>query len=242
MTIELVLLSSAIVFAGFVVLGLTGFGSALIMVPLLMLFLDPKLVVPTARLVGVIAVIYLTFGLWKQAKKRIWLVLLTGSLIGTVIGTYGLSVLKSDLIRMIFAGVIILFALNIFFGGKNLQKPGFSRIIAVFVGMISGITGALFALSGPPVAWYLTRQLPNKDEFRATIVTYFSFSTLWGLVAYGYAGLLTQEVFIFSVYMLPAVAFGTLVGHVLHLRINRTLFRRVVAIILLVTSIGLLIK
>ena len=236
MPLEHILLSGLIVFIGFVVFGLMGFGSGLVMLPLLMLFLDPKLVIPTACLIAAFAVISMTFKVWKQARKEFFLRLVIGSVIGVVIGTYGLVILESDFIRRVFAGAIILFALQLLFERPDIQKKNMPWITGTIAGLIGGVTGALFGMGGPPIVWYLTRQTANKEEFRATIVPYFAITTLWILISFTYAGLLTRAVLTFSLYMLPAMALGTLVGHSLHLKINQTQFRKIVAIVLLVTS------
>ena len=110
------------------------------------------------------------------------------------------------------------------------------RIVGLQVGLGAGITGALFGMGGPPVVWYVSRQTMDKEEFRATLVTFFSFTSIWTLATYMYGGLFTREVLLFSVYMLPAVILGTLVGNLLHIKINQILFRRVIAIILLGAS------
>lgn len=209
------------------------------MLPLLMLFLDPKLVIPASCLLGTVAVLSLVVKLWKQAKKELLLTLLIGNFIGVIIGTYGLVVLKSDLIRRVFAVLVALFAVQMFFERLYLSKPRLPNIVGVLAGWLGGLVGSLFGMGGPPVVWYLNRQTPDKSEFRATLISYFAFSTPWMLIVYGYADLFTGEVITFALYMLPAVIAGIIVGHLLHLRISKVLFQRVVALILLVTSICL---
>lgn len=237
----IIAISSAVVFAAFVVLGLTGFGSALVMVPFLMLFLDPKLVVPTSRIIGSGASIYLAFKLFKLSKKQLLLALVAGNLAGTILGTYGLVALESNVIKTVFAVLIATFALQILFEGRKPGKRELPRILGVAAGGVGGIAGSLFGTGGPPVVYYLDRVTCGKSEFRATISVYFAVTTLWGLGAYAYVGLFTREVLLFTLWLLPSVCVGTLAGHLLHEKVNRLAFRRVVALILLATSVCLLL-
>lgn len=237
----IIAVSNVIVFMAFVVLGLTGFGSALVMVPLLMLFLDPKLVVPTSRIIGSGASIYLAFKLFRLSKKQLLLALVAGNLAGTIVGTYGLVTLESDVIRTIFAVLIAAFALQILFEGRESDKRELPGLLGVAAGGVGGVAGSLFGTGGPPVVYYLDRVTSGKSEFRATISVYFAVTTLWGLGAYAYVGLFTREVLFFSLWLLPSVCVGTLAGYLLHEKVNRIIFRRIVALILLATSVCLLL-
>src|SRR3989339_928396 len=237
MPIEYFAFSEIIIFAGFFVLGLTGFGNGLIMLPFLLLFLDPKFIIPVSCLLGSFAVFYLAIWLWKKSRKELFFRLTIGAIVGIIIGTYGLIIIKGDTIRYIFAGLVILFALQILFERQQLQVRKLPQLIGLLVGLMAGITGALFGMGGPPVVWYVSRQTMDKEEFRATLVVFFSFTSIWILAAYAYSGLFTWETLRFSGYMLPAVVLGTLAGNLFHVKINQVLFRRVIAIILLGTSV-----
>jgi uncharacterized membrane protein YfcA len=237
----IITVSSAIVFVAFVVLGLTGFGSALVMVPFLMLYLDPKLVVPTSRIIGSGASVYLAFRLFRLSKKQLLLALVAGNFAGTIVGTYGLVTLQSDVIRSVFAVLVAIFALQILLERREPGKRKLPGLLGVAAGGAGGVAGSLFGTGGPPVVFYLDRVTSGKSEFRATISVYFAITTLWGLGAYAYAGLFTREVLLFVVWLIPSVGVGTLVGYLLHEKVDRNIFRRIVALILLATSVCLLL-
>lgn len=222
-------------------LGLTGFGSALVMVPLLMLYLDPKLVVPASRIIGSGASIYLAFRLFKMSRRQLLLTLVAGNFAGTIVGTYGLVTLQSDVIRSVFAVLVAVFALQILLERKEPGKRELPGLLGVVAGGVGGVAGSLFGTGGPPVILYLDRVTSGKSEFRATISVYFAITTIWGLGAYAYAGLFTREVLLFVLWLLPSVCVGTLAGYLLHDKLDRSIFRRVVALILLATSVCLLL-
>ena len=211
-------------------------------VPFLMLYLDPKLVVPVSRIIGSGASIYLAFKLFRLSRKQLLLALVAGNLAGTIVGTYGLVTLQSDVIRRVFAVLVAVFALQILLERSELHKREPSGLLGLAAGGAGGVAGALFSTGGPPVVFYLDRVTSGKSEFRATISVYFAVTTVWGLGAYAYAGLFTREVLLFVVWLIPAVGIGTLVGYLLHDKVDRNILRRIVALILLATSVCLLLS
>ncbi|HID94827.1 MAG TPA: sulfite exporter TauE/SafE family protein [Candidatus Latescibacteria bacterium] len=233
---ETILLASLIVFWAFIVLGMTGFGSGLIMVPLLLLFLDIKLVVPVSRVLGVLCVGYLTVRLWREIRRDLLLPVLVGSLFGTVLGTYVLASYDSTLLRKVFGGFVILFSVRMFFESRGVKSLKLGRRAGFLAGMISGWTASAFGTAGPPAVIYYNYTIRRKNVFRATLITYFFLGSIWGLVVYGWAGLITMEVIRFTLYLLPAFVAGAALGFRLHGQVNEALFRRVVAAVLLITA------
>lgn len=88
----LILLSNLIIFFSFYTRSLLGFGGALISVPLLAFLFPLKFAVPLEAVFEVILSFMLVRSEWKKMNRQILIVLLIGSFIGTMVGTY---VLKS---------------------------------------------------------------------------------------------------------------------------------------------------
>jgi uncharacterized membrane protein YfcA len=238
----IIILSSLIVVMAFLIRGLTGFGSGLLSVPLLLLFLDMKLVVPTAATLAVLAGILMlsTFQTRKWIRKDLLLMLIIGAVIGTPLGTFVLSTYESSLLKRLFGIFISAYALKMLFWNKEDGKE-VSRYVGLIAGLAGGCLGGMFATGGPPVIIYLNRQIKDKQAFRATIILYFLVSNSWQYVTYCYRGLINIEVLKFVLYLLPAFIIGSLAGSLLHIKINQVLFRRVVALVLLVTGVCLVV-
>lgn len=74
---------------------------------------------------------------------------------------------------------VLLFFLAIwfvFFSKKVKIKP--TLLNCAIAGFISGTGGGLFSISGPPMVLYYLSALKNKEEYMATIQTYFFFNNL----------------------------------------------------------------
>ncbi|MBW2989357.1 sulfite exporter TauE/SafE family protein [Candidatus Woesearchaeota archaeon] len=229
---QIVIIASLIVFIAFFIRGMTGFANSLILVPLLSLFLDIKIVVSIAAMIALIAGIYL-FHITKEKIEKEFIFVLIFVLIGTFIGTNFLVRYSSDLLKKAFGVVIILFSIQMFFDKKPKKIKKYWGALA---GIIAGILGGMFTTNGPPLAIYFGNKL-KKQSFRATLNVIFLIDTVWLNVLYVLRGVTTFENLKLAVMLLPALLLGVYFGAKAHLRIDETLFKRIVAVILLIVGI-----
>ncbi|MFC1713756.1 sulfite exporter TauE/SafE family protein [Candidatus Poribacteria bacterium] len=248
-TLQVVILSSIIVTAAFLIRGLTGFGSGLLMVPMLLVLLDltgltesMKLVVPTAASLAVPSGIILlsTFRTRKWVRKDVLLMMIAGVAVGTPLGTYVLASVESNLLKRLFGLFLMGYALKMLFGRKDTVRET-KNYLGLIAGFLGGCSGGMFGSGGPPVIIYLNRKIADKQAFRATLVLYFLVANSWQCATLFYVRLINADVLRFVLYLLPAFIIGNLVGSVLHVRINQVLFNKVVALVLLIAGLFLMI-
>jgi len=144
----LVYLIVIMLLAGFIQ-GFSGFGSVLLSLPLLALFLDVKTAIPLVALMGVILTVFLLIPLWKDLEwPRIW-PLLIGALPGVPIGIFLLKSLNSRFLPT-FLGLILVcyssYSLLFKVAGRELNIRW-----AYFSGFLGGCFGGAFSAAGPPV-------------------------------------------------------------------------------------------
>ena len=94
---EQILTCMIVVFLTAIMRGYTGFGFALVAVPLLAVIADPVIAVPMVLLLEVVGSLQLLPGLWRSAHLRSVMLLVAGALLATPIGLYGLAALPADL-------------------------------------------------------------------------------------------------------------------------------------------------
>ncbi|UCB52904.1 MAG: sulfite exporter TauE/SafE family protein [Candidatus Zixiibacteriota bacterium] len=240
-TVEIVLLAGLIVLIGHFIKGFSGFASALFAIPLLALFLDIRLVVPVFLLFDFIAGVILTiqnrrFIVWRSA-----LLLLSGLAIGTALGTYFLVSFGNEELKRVFGIVIILFAVKILiFDNENLRKE-ISKMWAPVSGFIGGCTGGMFGLNGPPMVLYLTHRLRERQVFRATLYGIFFVDACYRLILYSANRLITIEVVMFALYLTPFLLIGLFLGSKLQMKVNEGIFKKAIALILIVAGSFLII-
>jgi len=237
--IQIILLASLIVLIAHMVKGLTGFGSSLIIVPLLSLFLDIKFVVPVMAVLTLFASILLFLKTKKHINKEFLLVLIF-VIIGSFIGVKILASYNSLILKKLFGIIVILFAIHMLITSNKTAKKAIKKFWGAIAGIIAGILGGMFDTNGPPLVIYFSRKL-KKQAFRATLTVIFFIDVIWRNLLYLNNNILTLESFKFSLYLLPALIIGLILGSKIHLEINEILFKKAVAGILLVTGILLVL-
>ncbi len=229
-------LTSMIVFSAFLVLGLTGFGSGVIMMSLLLLFLDIKLVVPSLSVLNIVIYSLLVLRSRRSIRKGLIPAVLLGALIGATFGTYVLATYESPLLKRIFGLFVILFALNMLFDSGKRKNLRLSNPVGFLAGAIGGLISAVFGMGGPPVVIYFAHRIRKKEALRATLLFYFLLVTLWKTPTYLYAGLIDLNVIKFSAFLLPSSVIGIILGSKIHVSISETTFRSAVVAVLLATG------
>lgn len=242
---QIIILSSIIVTAAFMIRGLTGFGSGLIMVPMLLLLFDltglaesMRLVVPTAAVLAVFSgiILILTFRTRKWIRSDVLLMIVAGTIIGTPLGTYVLASCESSVLKRLFGLFLSGYALKMLLERQTKVRE-IGNYLGFFIGFLGGCLGGMFSTGGPPVIIYLNRKIEDKRTFRATLILYFLIANTWQCVTLCYTRLMNGEVLKLVLYLLPAFIAGNLIGSILHIKINQVLFRRVVALVLLLAGV-----
>ena len=233
--------SSLIIFVAFFIRSLTGFGSALVSIPILALLFDLKFAVPLEALFEVGISILLMSKVYTAISKTTLVPLIIGTIIGSLLGTYILYSFANIFLKRMLGVIVILFAISLLLEKTGSAIKTVSSGWGLLAGAIGGVFGGLFGTSGPPFVMYLTYKLKQKDVLRASLMGLFAIDYTWRVGVYATTGFLTMEIFKFALILTPAFVLGTILGHKTHFKINETLFRRIVAVILIISGILLLI-
>jgi uncharacterized protein len=175
--------------AGGLARGFSGFGAALIFVPLASVALGPQRAAPLMLLLEAFAIAALTPGAWRIADRREvgWLAL--GALLGTPLGAAVL--LRFDALTLRWGVALAILALLglVASGWRFRGRP--RPTLAVAVGTAGGVLGGLAMVSGPPViAYMLGREGATARRIRASFALYLAAGGLFAGLAYAAAGLL----------------------------------------------------
>ena len=232
---------AAIAFAGAVVYGITGFGSALITIPL------ATHLVPLTFALAMFSVVdfanSLRVGLEnpRHAVKAEVVRMAPMILLGLAIGVTLLVNLprKSGMLAL---GVFIA-AYGIYSLTRRASMGTVSRRWAYAAGLCGGLTGALFGAGGPPYAIYLSHRPLTKEEFRATLTFTSVFSIGLRVLVFLATGLLLDlRAWIAAAIAIPAALAGITVATRIFRRISREVLARLVGLMLLVTGISLVAR
>jgi hypothetical protein len=225
----MIVLGSLVLFLAGAVQGLAGFGSALIMVPILVLFMDPKVVIPLALLHGTFLNTVLFLTRTRSASMGKLVPLIVSGALGLPLGTMLLVTIGSDPLKVVIGVVILLSSLLLLLIKPRKKDTGLLATAAV--GLTSGVLNGAISMSGPPVILAFQREGMGKREFRANLAGYFLALNLITLVIFAVTGVLTIEVWALSLLLLIPTALGLLCGMVLARSFGEGHFRIVVLVI-----------
>ncbi len=220
--------------------GLTGFGCALIAMPLLAYVIDIKIAVPVCTLCGIFINLNMTYKLRKSLDRNKIMPLIIGSVPGSVFGTMVLKEVNGDYIRL-FLGILIAG----FASYSLLAKPiklNISDRWGYLSGFMTGAIAAAVSAGGPPTIIYSSLRDWDKDSFKATLVSFFMAAGVMAAVGHLLGGLTTLYVFnLFLASTLPIIL-GTYIGGKLSLKISEQLYKRMVMILLVFMGMMLIFQ
>ncbi len=231
---------AAIFFLAAVVRAIFGFGDALVAMPLLSLWLEPRLATPLFALVSLTAATAIFLSSWRSLDFRAVWRLLIGAAVGVPLGTWLLAAAPSD---WVLAG---LGAFTAAFGLYRLLQPHVpvwkaSPLWALPFGLLSGLLGGAYNTGGPPVVLYGSLQAWPPERFRATLQGYFWPVNVLTVASHGLSGLWTGEVWRLYLWALPVVAIATVLGSLIHHHLSAQRFERWLFATLVVLGVLLMV-
>src|ERR1700761_6915185 len=121
--------------------GFSGFGSALIFMPLASSVAAPRLVAALLLVIDFVAAAPLLPDAWRKADRRATAVIVLGALVGVPLGTYFLSVLEPVTTRWIISGFVAALLLLLLSGWRYRGKDHVA--LSVGIGALSGFCSGL---------------------------------------------------------------------------------------------------
>ena len=237
----------AIVCLAYAALGVTGFGSALIAVPLLAWHWPLVEVVPVVVTLDVLA------SLLHGSLNRRWIQwqvvarLVPGIVLGVALGTLVAHVVDSKL-PLLVLGLFIMWvganALRRNTGAKAVAQAGPTRPwLSGLVGLLTGMIEAMFGTAGPPVVAWLTHQFDDARVVRASTPAALAFAGAIALAGFGLDGRLGASSYTTRLAVLAGPAMLCLVGgHLVAGRLNAKRLRMAICLLLVASGLSLVHK
>jgi uncharacterized membrane protein YfcA len=230
-----------IIMFAYTVYGLTGFGSTITAMPMLVLLIPLRMAVP------LMLVFDLTSGLLLGLKNRRHIAasemlrIAPFMLGGMALGVLAL-VRAPERTLLVILGLFILGYAAWSLAVRAAPQPLSGAWAAPF-GTVGGIFTALFGAGGPFYTIYLTRRLPDKLALRATISGVLLFSAAARLVLFSSAGLYRQPALpLLAALLLPCALAGLYLGNRLHQRLPAERIRQAVWVVLIAGGASLILR
>ncbi|MFC5650568.1 sulfite exporter TauE/SafE family protein [Paenibacillus solisilvae] len=213
----------------------TGFGFAIIAIPLFILLYPTHYAILLSVFLSLISSLTTLPRVVKDIDKLLLKRLLIGSLFGLPLG--GLLYYTADVawLKLIVGFAIILSALSI------MIKIRFPLGDGKRIGFLSGFLTSSIGVPGPPIIFYLMSKNMDKNIFRGTSMAYYCVVYPASLAILLSIGRFHTDLLL-DLLLIPAIFIGQAFGSVLHKRINQTAFRRLTFILLVATGINSVIQ
>ena len=231
-----------VVLLGYTVLGLTGFGSALVIVPLLAWRWPLPEVVAMTLLMDVPASAFHSGLNWRQVQWRELRRLLPGLLAGTVLGLWLMPHLQTSwplLVLGLYVAGVGVNALRPAAASVRHPAPGWAGPVGTAIGLVE----LVFGTAGPLVVAWLSRRLSDVQQVRASIPMIITVAASTVLAGMAWDGRLSQAVIWQRWGMLIGVALlGVWLGHRLAHRVPVLRLRQIVCGLLVVSGLVLALR
>ncbi|NNC52756.1 MAG: sulfite exporter TauE/SafE family protein [Erythrobacter sp.] len=190
--------------------GLTGFGMAILIVPVLALALSPVDAVLLTNFLSLFIGLSEIRRLLRGAEKSAWAIIALVA-VTTPIGLYLLSITSPALARVVIAFI----ALSAFVAILLPRRGALEHHPATTggVGFLSGLMTGYAGMPGPPVVpYYVGRDIP-RETAKASMLLIFTCASTTGLVSGAVIGVLDWSLLLLAVLLFPAVLLGNWLGN-----------------------------
>ena len=220
--------------------GFSGFGFAVVAVPLGSLVVPPSIMVAATLLMGT------TIGLrdciaerhradWAAVRR-----LVLGAAGGTPLGLLGLAFLPAAWVRLGLGGLVLMALAVTWRPLRHRARLGWGW--GVLAGFGSGACNGLAAMSGPPVIVYFLATQSDRMVMRSSLLAYFPLASAMALPQAWWGGLLGLQALAIAGFGLPLMVVGGWIGTALFKRYGQTAYRPVALVALAVTALAALAR
>lgn len=238
---DALLFVAVVVFAGYLIFGVTGFGASPITIPVLVQVLPLVFVLPLAALLDLGSALVLGFHTRRQADTRELGVLVPFTLVGLTLGVTLLVSLPRRATVLALGLFVCAYAIHVVL--RRATPRRLTRWWAAPAGFVGGVLGALFGMGGPPYVAYITGRIRDPAVQRATISQMVILNVGLRVVAFALAGLLvSRTLWVAVALLLPVAWIGVWVGNRVHLRLAPATVTRVIGAVLFLTGAALVLR
>ena len=240
MNLAHILIANMIIFGGGLIQGVVGTGSSLFAVPLLILLISPKVVVPMMIIQCLFVNSYISSKCRNHINIKRIMILLIAGFVGMIPGVKILAVLPANYIK-IFIGVAIALTAAVYLIGFR-KKMKDEKKASIPIGLASGFLNGSISMSGPPIVIFFVNQEVDKGFFRGNLALYFLVLNILTIPVFYLNGLITTEVSKWTLALFPGIIAGTILGNSISSKVTEKNLKKMALFIVLFAGISSIIS
>ena len=205
--------------------GFSGFGSALIYMPLIAAVYDPRVAAVTLLLIDTFGAAPFAVRAFGQCTWREVAPIFIAAAIAVPFGAMALKIVDPIVLRW-FMALLVLSLLGILLSGWRYHgRPKLAYTVGV--GLFSGFGGGAVQIAGPAVIVYWLGASNSAATVRANVLVYFLLLDALLCAVYFWQGLFTADLLALSLLLAVPFFVATLAGAILFRGSSDLLYRRV---------------
>jgi uncharacterized membrane protein YfcA len=184
-----------------IVRGFSGFGSALIYIPLMAAIYDPRIAAVTLLITDSVASMPFTVSQTRRCNWREVAPVSVAAIATIPLGALALQYADPVILRWGIAFLVIGLLAVLVSGWRYHLAP--SVAASVGVGLFAGVGTGAVQISGPPAIIYWLGGPNSAVVVRANLMVYFALLSIASIATYYWRGLLTADVLLMSLVLGP---------------------------------------
>ncbi len=240
----MVLMVGGIVLLAALTQSVTGFGLAIVGMPLLHFTnLPPAYAAPLIALVALAMRPMMLWHYWRAFELRAMWRLGLASVAGIPLGVLAVDYLDERAVTALLGVVIIGYALySAYYDVLSRQaRAQISERWAWVLGFVAGLLGGAYNIFGPPSVIYANGRGWQPQTFKANLQAFALLNSLFITFAHGAKGNFSPDVLALGLVGVPAAMLGLVLGYWLERFIDQARFTRLVIVMMFVMGVGLLV-
>ena len=216
----------------------SGFGFALLAVPVMTLAIPARDAVVVSSLLGISVSWWQAWHGRAHAVRPLVVRMTAGAYVGMPLGLWAFVAVSDRTLRL-WLGVSVLLAVGLLVKRINLTHTG--PALDLGAGFVSGVLNTSVSTNGPPLVFALQARHLEPAAFRGTITTVFALSNLVALTLLAAAGEVHRSGLVATAIALPGLLAGQVLGHRLRRHVHGDRFRRMVIWLLVAAAVSAIV-
>ncbi|MEJ2626769.1 MAG: sulfite exporter TauE/SafE family protein [Pseudolabrys sp.] len=232
---ERFLLAVGVALLAGIVRGFSGFGSALIYVPLVSALYEPKIATVSCALMDYICVLPYALRAFRHANWREVLPAFAAALLTVPLGTHVQSAVDPTVLRWGMSIFVLGFVVLLASGWRYPFKP--NTPAAMGAGALSGFAGGATQMGGPPIILYWLGAPESATVIRANLLAFLMLLGITLIINYALRGLMIAQPIALGVLLWPAYIVALAIGAYWFKGASTSQYRRVAYVIVALAAL-----
>lgn len=229
------LAAAAVAVISGLVRGFSGFGSALIYVPLMSAVYEPRIAAATFLLIDLPTGLIFTLGGWRKARWSEVLTVAAAAIFAAQFGALILRYADPVALRWAISALVAILVTVLASGWRYHGRP--LLVVTIAVGLAAGLIGGAVQMSGPPVILYWLGSMHEGAVVRSSLISYFTLFSAGSIVIYALNGLITALVVAMAVILMPLHIAAMWAGARMFRFASETTYRRTAYLIIAASAV-----